>query len=154
MSNFKNSLDSLKSSRLETAPVEPAENPNDPIPYALTAVEHRPALEHLRQGARQEFRAGNSILEAMADQVAEDIWTRQRLAAIHHQSLSLDIEKDFAKLLATHPNADAAMHTIEAWKKNQAEITLRYAFTDQHPLTHRFLSLYRTLHQITGRRSR
>ena len=154
MSNFKSHLDSFKSSRLETAPVEPAENPNDPIPYALTAVEHRPALEHLRQGARQEFEAGNSILEAMADQVAEDIWTRQRLAAIHHQSLSINIEKDFDELLATHPNADPAMHTIAAWQKNQADPTLRYAFTDQHPLTHRFLSLYRVLHQVAGRRSR
>lgn len=154
MPNMKTNLDAVKSARLETNPVEPAENPNDPIPYALTAVEHQSALEHLRNGARLQFDPVDSILEAMADQVAEDIWTRQRLAVIHHQSLSLDIEKGFDKLTAKYPNADAAMHTIEAWKANQSDLTLRLAFTDQHPITHRYLSIFRALHMARGRRTR
>lgn len=154
MSNFKTNLDSFKASRIETVPAEPFENPNDPVPYALTALEHQPALEHLLQGARQEFGPGSPIFDAMADQVAEDIWTRQRLATIHHQSLSIDIEQHYQELLSIHPNADAAMHTIKAWQRNQADVTLRHAFTDQHPLTHRYLSLFRALHQRPARRPR
>lgn len=153
MSNLKSKLDNVKSARIEKSPRPQQDNPNDPIPYALTVVENRAALEALQKAAVRRFDPEDPLIQALADQVAEEVWTRQRLGVIHHQSLSFDIETNFDNLTAKYPNADASMHTIAAWKSNQADTALRRAFTDQGPLTSRYLRVMNYLHRTPRQRS-
>jgi hypothetical protein len=104
--------------RTNPVPAEP-ETPapsGETRPATLTCIESQSQLEKLRAGVLEEYAPPNFFLQVLADDVAEELWMKKRLADIANQTLSLEIEASYEKVTQSYPNVDLHMRNVFAWR--------------------------------------
>lgn len=149
MSKLKKSGSPLPS-RTESAPAPEPAKPELKVDLEhLTVLEDDAEFGKVLKAFVEDLAPANAAQALLAEEVAASFWMQRRYSSVATQQLSIDIERNQAKLLQQFPKADGYLQTAFAHDRLQTSPGYRHALAEYDKAFRRTVSLY---HKVRGYR--